>query len=208
MVGDTGFEPVTSSVSRKRATTAPIARARSNGSARLGSLHIGTSRRAGQHVSGSSRSPLFPRSCFLDQLEPPAARVAPSWGGPQRVRPMVGGPSSGGTACWPHVRVASTCSGRVRHVVAHAVHRGTPAEGPGGCVAGLGTRSAGSICTPAKVSASVFHAPRTGIPQGKPITEHADVAQLVEHHLAKVRVASSNLVVRSEIRSLPPDRGG
>ena len=27
---------------------------------------------------------------------------------------------------------------------------------------------------------------------------HADVAQLVEHHLAKVRVASSNLVVRSE----------
>ena len=28
MVGDTGFEPVTSSVSRKRAPTAPIARAR------------------------------------------------------------------------------------------------------------------------------------------------------------------------------------
>ena len=27
---------------------------------------------------------------------------------------------------------------------------------------------------------------------------HADVAQLVEHHLAKVRVASSNLVVRSK----------
>jgi len=26
---------------------------------------------------------------------------------------------------------------------------------------------------------------------------HADVAQLVAHHLAKVRVASSNLVVRS-----------
>ncbi len=30
-----------------------------------------------------------------------------------------------------------------------------------------------------------------------PITKRADVAQLVEHHLAKVRVASSNLVVRS-----------
>ncbi len=30
---------------------------------------------------------------------------------------------------------------------------------------------------------------------------HADVAQLVEHHLAKVRVASSNLVVRSETYS-------
>ena len=28
-------------------------------------------------------------------------------------------------------------------------------------------------------------------------TGSADVAQLVEHHLAKVRVASSNLVVRS-----------
>ena len=29
-------------------------------------------------------------------------------------------------------------------------------------------------------------------------TAHADVAQLVEHHLAKVRVAGSNPVVRSE----------
>ncbi len=28
-------------------------------------------------------------------------------------------------------------------------------------------------------------------------SSHADVAQLVEHHLAKVRVAGSNLVVRS-----------
>ncbi len=28
---------------------------------------------------------------------------------------------------------------------------------------------------------------------------HADVAQLVEHHLAKVRVAGSNPVVRSEV---------
>ena len=27
---------------------------------------------------------------------------------------------------------------------------------------------------------------------------YADVAQLVEHHLAKVRVASSNLVIRSK----------
>ena len=34
----------------------------------------------------------------------------------------------------------------------------------------------------------------------------ADVAQLVEHHLAKVRVASSNLVVRSEM-SLPLPMG-
>ena len=33
--------------------------------------------------------------------------------------------------------------------------------------------------------------------QGRP-REHADVAQLVEHHLAKVRVAGSNPVVRSE----------
>jgi hypothetical protein len=29
--------------------------------------------------------------------------------------------------------------------------------------------------------------------------EYADVAQLVEHHLAKVRVAGSNPVVRSEV---------
>jgi hypothetical protein len=30
------------------------------------------------------------------------------------------------------------------------------------------------------------------------LTEHADVAQLVEHHLAKVRVAGSSPVVRSK----------
>ena len=30
------------------------------------------------------------------------------------------------------------------------------------------------------------------------VVAHADVAQLVEHHLAKVRVAGSNPVVRSE----------
>ena len=32
--------------------------------------------------------------------------------------------------------------------------------------------------------------------------QHADVAQLVEHHLAKVRVAGSNPVVRSEAPDL------
>lgn len=32
----------------------------------------------------------------------------------------------------------------------------------------------------------------------------ADVAQLVEHHLAKVDVASSNLVVRSRIKKAAP----
>src|SRR6202161_3387117 len=35
---------------------------------------------------------------------------------------------------------------------------------------------------------------------GSPRDWHADVAQLVEHHLAKVRVAGSNPVVRSEAR--------
>ena len=45
----------------------------------------------------------------------------------------------------------------------------------------------------------VFSTRRTGrIKRSKPGKCTADVAQLVEHHLAKVRVASSNLVVRSE----------
>lgn len=35
------------------------------------------------------------------------------------------------------------------------------------------------------------------------LTNNADVAQLVEHHLAKVDVASSNLVVRSKKKQLP-----
>ena len=34
------------------------------------------------------------------------------------------------------------------------------------------------------------------------LAPHADVAQLVEHHLAKVDVASSNLVVRSNRKQL------
>ena len=38
------------------------------------------------------------------------------------------------------------------------------------------------------------------------VSSSADVAQLVEHHLAKVRVASSNLVVRS-IRKAPAPAG-
>jgi hypothetical protein len=36
------------------------------------------------------------------------------------------------------------------------------------------------------------------------VVAHADVAQLVEHHLAKVRVAGSNPVVRS--KELPDQR--
>ena len=43
----------------------------------------------------------------------------------------------------------------------------------------------------------VFHAPNE--PKGL-VGKRADVAQLVEHHLAKVRVAGSNPVVRSETR--------
>ena len=48
--------------------------------------------------------------------------------------------------------------------------------------------------------AMVFHAPERGRDSLETMreTEYADVAQLVEHHLAKVRVAGSNPVVRSE----------
>jgi hypothetical protein len=41
-------------------------------------------------------------------------------------------------------------------------------------------------------------------PTAESVREHADVAQLVEHHLAKVRVAGSNPVVRSERVSPTP----
>ena len=36
------------------------------------------------------------------------------------------------------------------------------------------------------------------------LTKYAGVAQLVEHHLAKVRVASSSLVSRSEMKKCEP----
>ncbi len=45
----------------------------------------------------------------------------------------------------------------------------------------------------------MFRHPRVAEPSGRSaLRPHADVAQLVEHHLAKVRVAGSNPVVRSE----------
>ena len=43
----------------------------------------------------------------------------------------------------------------------------------------------------------VIHAPERGFPGRR-----ADVAQLVEHHLAKVRVAGSSPVIRSEAPTL------
>jgi hypothetical protein len=47
-------------------------------------------------------------------------------------------------------------------------------------------------------SATVLNAHLTGRTRPDGRAPHADVAQLVEHHLAKVRVAGSNPVVRSE----------
>jgi hypothetical protein len=44
-----------------------------------------------------------------------------------------------------------------------------------------------------------LNAPRYGWHASCRVREQADVAQLVEHHLAKVRVAGSNPVVRSEV---------
>ena len=52
----------------------------------------------------------------------------------------------------------------------------------------------GIVWTPPVGSAMVSSRASTRFGQGR----HADVAQLVEHHLAKVRVAGSNPVVRSE----------
>ena len=45
------------------------------------------------------------------------------------------------------------------------------------------------------------------LPQRSCVGCVADVAQLVAHHLAKVRVAGSNPVVRSECRKVPPCYG-
>ena len=70
-----------------------------------------------------------------------------------------------------------------------------PARPPRGTAAGCGPAAPGRIrakrgseFAPAAGSATVLNAPQV----------RADVAQLVEHHLAKVRVAGSNPVVRSE----------
>ena len=59
------------------------------------------------------------------------------------------------------------------------------------------TKWAFRVCVSGRIGYSSDRSPRRGC--------DADVAQLVEHHLAKVRVAGSNPVVRSEV--LKP-RGG
>jgi len=47
---------------------------------------------------------------------------------------------------------------------------------------------------------TAFDRERLKVSEGAPrMDEHADVAQLVEHHLAKVGVAGSNPVVRSKL---------
>ena len=58
-------------------------------------------------------------------------------------------------------------------------------------------------------SATVLNAPRPARRCSKPAQSgYADVAQLVEHHLAKVRVAGSNPVVRSEAPDSVPQAPG
>ena len=66
---------------------------------------------------------------------------------------------------------------------------------------GLKRRLVGATCIRLKPCASVLYAPNEAARRGGQGKARADVAQLVEHHLAKVRVASSNLVVRSETYS-------
>src|SRR5579875_4047193 len=55
------------------------------------------------------------------------------------------------------------------------------------------------VCVAARIGYSSDRTPGT-VPAGSRtgVSRNADVAQLVEHHLAKVRVAGSNPVVRSE----------
>ena len=70
----------------------------------------------------------------------------------------------------------------------------------GGPLAGHGPPT--RVCSPARIGYSsgtrvILGRRRLTVADG----DHADVAQLVEHHLAKVRVAGSNPVVRSEASS-------
>ena len=61
-----------------------------------------------------------------------------------------------------------------------------------------GPRAAGPEFARGPGSATVLNAHLPGLTRSAGSAPHADVAQLVEHHLAKVRVAGSNPVVRSE----------
>ena len=63
------------------------------------------------------------------------------------------------------------------------------------------------ICVCRRGCTSVLNAPNGADREIQARKRSADVAQLVEHHLAKVRVASSNLVVRSEISLSRPSTG-
>jgi hypothetical protein len=60
----------------------------------------------------------------------------------------------------------------------------------------------GRVCSAARIDYSSERGAAVAggtVPPIESMSGHADVAQLVEHHLAKVRVAGSNPVVRSEV---------
>ena len=85
--------------------------------------------------------------------------------------------------------------GRTGHPGSSVARRGRPVERR--AVAGsaqLRTCFRPPICVPRRPSANVHS--RNAVSNSEPGSD-ADVAQLVAHHLAKVRVASSNLVIRS-----------
>ncbi len=66
------------------------------------------------------------------------------------------------------------------------------------CRASSARLSSGCVSTRGVGIVGVYGAPLKEAARAPKIGAHADVAQLVEHHLAKVGVAGSNPVVRSK----------
>ena len=76
----------------------------------------------------------------------------------------------------------------------------------GYCLARLAQRESASLTRKRSLVQSQYRAPRVVVFGSVNLGDHADVAQLVAHHLAKVRVASSSLVIRSGCRVPTPNR--
>lgn len=76
-----------------------------------------------------------------------------------------------------------------------------PDEAARACILRVATRETATVWRRVRFGLKSFKRPER--------REHADVAQLVAHHLAKVRVASSSLVIRSSAgMPIPGNRDG
>ena len=153
---------------RPRASRARRSRPRASRAPRIAAPIPRTSTSA-RNVTVTPRAAAVSPPCRGSRSSAPGRDPPPRGGSASRVR---GGYAAGDRTVGARIRSPGPCRPRCQRVPRDVT--GDPGFGP---------------CRPPRIQFT---------PHRRNAERHADVAQLVEHHLAKVRVAGSNPVVRSE----------